>query len=203
MTKKDEQGRWIDGAGNPIPPKYIGAVEKRRERLVEKLIKRSKKLNRQLAAFRALALEDIEKYLTELEERYKINARTREGNKMLSNFSNTQRLEIRVSKYIEFDERLALAKEKIETCINKWSKGANGKLMLLVRDAFKVDKKGNIDKARVLGLKKLNIKDKDWKQAMEIISDSIQVVDSRTYLRFSLKDDEGRWRTIPLDIAAL
>ena len=202
MAIKDDDGRWIDAAGQPVPPKYVNPVDKKRDALVERLHKAATDLNKRLSVFRRKVLDDVEKYLSDLETHYDVEARTKEGNKMLSNFSNNIRMEVRINKFIEFDERLALAKSIIDDCIRKWSKGSDDKIKALVMDAFKVDKKGNIDRDRVLGLKKLNIKDKDWAKAMEIIYDSIVVVGSRAYLRFSTKDENGRWETIPLDIAA-
>ena len=202
MAVKDKNGRWIDAAGQPVPPKYINQVDKKRDALVERLNKVAVDLNKRLADFRVKVLDDVEKYLSDLETQYDVEARTREGNKMLSNFSNTLRMEVKINKFIEFDERLAIAKEIIDDCIRKWSQGADDKITVLVMDAFKVDKKGKIDRDRVLGLKKLNIKDKDWAKAMDIIYDSIVVVGARAYLRFSMKDESGRWQTIPLDIAA-
>jgi len=202
MAIKDNDGRWIDAAGQPVPPKYVSPVDKKRDALVERLHKTATDLNKRLSVFRRKVLDDVEKYLSDLETHYDVEARTKEGNKMLSNFSNSIRMEVRINKFIEFDERLALAKSIIDDCIRKWSKGSDDKIKALVMDAFKVDKKGNIDRDRVLGLKKLNIKDKDWAKAMDIIYDSIVVVGSRAYLRFSTKDENGRWETIPLDIAA-
>jgi hypothetical protein len=202
MAVKDKNGRWIDATGQPVPPKYINQVDKKRDALVERLNKVAVDLNKRLADFRVKVLDDVEKYLSDLETQYDVEARTKEGNKMLSNFSNTLRMEVKINKFIEFDERLAIAKEIIDDCIRKWSQGADDKITVLVMDAFKVDKKGKIDRDRVLGLKKLNIKDKDWAKAMDIIYDSIVVVGARAYLRFSMKDESGRWQTIPLDIAA-
>ncbi len=203
MAIKDEQGRWIDPAGQPVPPKYVRPEDKKKDALVERLHKAAMSINKRLADFRQKVLDDVEKYLSDLAEHYDVDARTKEGNKMLSNFSSNLRMEVRIAKYIEFDERLALAKEIIDDCIRKWSKGSDDKIKALVMEAFKVDKKGNIDRDRVLGLKRLNIKDRDWEKAMEIIYDSIVVVGSRAYLRFSVKGEDGRWETIPLDIAAV
>ena len=107
MTIKDKDGRWIDSAGCAIPPKYVKPMDKKRDAMVEKLIRRAQKISGQLAAFRALVLEDVEKYLKYIEEHYQVNGRTREGNKQLTNFSNNIKLELRVAKNIEFDEKLA------------------------------------------------------------------------------------------------
>jgi hypothetical protein len=201
MAVKDTQGRWLDPVGDPIPPKYIDMPVKKRDRMVERLAKQAAKISEQITSYRRKVEADVEAYLVDLDKTYGINARTKAGNKILSNFSNTVKLEVRRVKFLAFDERLALAKALIDDCIRRWSAGADDKIMLLVNDAFKVDKKGNIDRDRVLSLRKLKIKDKDWKKAMHIIAESMVVVSARTYLSVSVKDKDGRWRNVPLDIA--
>lgn len=201
MTIKTKDGHWIDSAGCAIPPKYVKPVDKRRDALVEKLTKRAQKISHQLVAFRAQVLNDVEGYLQYIAKHYQVNGRTKEGNKQLSNFSNNIKLEVRVAKNIEFDEKLALAKTIIDDCIRRWSDGANDKIMLLIDEAFKVDKKGNIDRDRVLSLRKLKIKDREWIRAMDIIAESMVIVGARTYVKFSVKNAAGAWVSVPLDIA--
>jgi len=201
MTMKTKDGHWIDSAGCAIPPKYVKPVDKRRDALVEKLTKRARKISAELVAFRALVLADVEGYLQYIADHYQVNGRNKEGNKQLTNFSNNIKLEVRVAKHIEFDERLALAKTIIDDCIRRWSDGANDKIMLLIDEAFKVDKKGNIDRDRVLSLRKLKIRDKEWTKAMDIIAESMVIVGARTYVKFSAKVASGAWVSVPLDIA--
>ena len=201
MAIKDKKGRWIDSKGDAIPPKYIDPVEKKRDQLVEKLICQAKKLNKQIVKFKTATLADIEKYLDEVEKMYGVKVKTKEGNKILASFSNTEKVMVKINKFIDFDERLSIAKTLIDECITRWSKGADDKIKLLVEDAFKVDKQGNLDKERILSLRKIKIKSKDWQKAMEIIADSVKVVGKRTYLVFLIKDVKGVWESITLDIA--
>lgn len=196
-----KDGNWIDMTGAPIPPRYVGKVDKLRDRLVEKQFKRAKTLSGRILDFRNGVEEDVEAYLAKVEAHYNASARTAEGNKCLTNFSGNRRVEIRIGKFLRFDDRLALAKGLIGKCIKKWSKGANDNLSLLVEDAFKVDKQGNIDRERVLGLRNLHITDRDWKKAMEVISDSLTVVAKKSYVKVSEKDDAGVWKTVSLNVS--
>ena len=80
----------------------------------------------------------------------------------------------------------------------------NDKLTLLVMYAFPVEKKSNIDRDRVLGLKKLAVKDAQWRKAMDIIFDSVVIGRDRAYVRFACKDEKGfgkppRWMSRPVD----
>ncbi|CRL43978.1 hypothetical protein SGGMMB4_00776 [Sodalis glossinidius str. 'morsitans'] len=62
-----------------------------------------------------------------------------------------------VDEHRIFDERIQVAKEKIEACITRWSGGADAKLMALVNRAFNVNKQGYIDINSVLSLRDLDI----------------------------------------------
>ena len=100
---------------------------------------------------------------------------------------------------IEFDEQLQVAKELIDECLTEWCDGANAKLAVIVKDAFKVDRKGRLDKNRILGLRKYEIEDEKWKRAMEAIGNSVSVTGRRRYIRFFRIDDSGREYQIQLN----
>jgi len=77
---------------------------------------------------------------------------------------------------------------KSRLCSPQWSEGANENLRAIVDDAFNVGKSGLVSTSRVLGLRRLNIKDATWKKAMDAITESMQVVSSKTYMRFYERD---------------
>ena len=54
-----------------------------------------------------------------------------------------------------------------------------------------------------MSLKQLKINDKKWKRAMELINDSLKIVNKRRYIRFLVKNEKGEFETIFLDIAKL
>ena len=201
MAKTDAKKRWIDGMGNPVPPKYVPPVDKRRDKLVTHLVEKAQKTSQLLEELRQETLDAIEAYLTSIQKDYKINERTVEGNKRLSDFSHSQRLELKKGKYIDFDERLNVAKGLIDECIEKWSEGSDDRIKALVDQAFQVNEKGRLNKDRILGLQKLKFKDTTWTKAMKLINDSIQVVGSRDYVTFHVRNKKGDWESIPLDIA--
>ena len=201
MALKDKDGKWIDANGNPIPVKYIDQVDKNRDRLVNRLMKQAEGVNERICKLREEAFEEIEKFIVETERKYNVNVRTKGGNKAFIDFSNTIKVQVQVAHTIQFDERLSLAKAIIDECINRWSEGSDDKIKLLIEQAFKVDKKGNLDKDRVLGLRQLKIKDKEWRKAMDIISDSMKVIGSKQYISFKRKNAKGDWDAVSLDIA--
>ena len=201
MAKKNDQGHWIDGKGDAVPPKYVKKYDKRRDGMVMKLFRQAKLVSDRIVALKQLAFEDIEAFLRDAEEMYGMTVRTAQGNKILTDFSNVLKIEIKVNKVIDFDERLQMAKGIIDDCIKRWSEGSNDKIKMIVDQAFLVDKKGNLDKDRILSLRLLAIKDKEWNKAMDLINESIRVVAKRTYISFWERNEKDRWVSVPLDIA--
>ena len=204
MATKDEKGFWIDAAGNHIPPKYVDQVDKKRDAMVEKLFRYASKTQDHLRKLKNLIEEDVKKYLAWLATIKGEKAFNPGGNYQFKTFYGDKEICVRINKVIEFDERLKLAKQKIDRCIEKWSEGANDKLKTVIFDAFKVNKKGQVDTHRILGLRTLKIKDKEWAAAMELISEAITITGSRKYLIFHEREDSnGSWKTIRLDLAGV
>ena len=75
---------------------------------------------------------------------------------------------------------------------------------MLVQSAFDTDKEGKINTGRVLGLRRLDIRDEKWQMAMKAISESLQVVGSKEYIRFYERiGSSDQYQPISLDIAAV
>lgn len=201
MAVKDSENRWMDPKGNAIPMKYVDIIDKMTDRMVMKVFKQALKASEELKKLHSMALAGSEELMNATSKKYNVTIRTAKGNKRFTDFSNTIRLDITIGDFIDFDERLNTAKALIDKCIEKWSEDADDKIKLLINNAFKVDKKGNLDKHAIMGLRNLAIKDTEWKKAMELITDSIRVIDRKAYLKFSSKDDNGNWHGIPLDIS--
>ena len=60
-----------------------------------------------------------------------------------------------------------------------------------------------INSSRILGLRRVDIKDERWQRAMDAISESLQVTGTRAYMRVYERDAHGKYNAIPLDMAAL
>lgn len=122
---------------------------------------------------------------------------------LLASFNEKYRIEIRYREKIQFGIELQLAKQKIDECLKAWSADSNVNLRAIISEAFQVDKKGEIAKYRILRLRRYNIKDQTWKEAMELIDQAIQVVATKQYINFYERDESGQFRQIVLNFPAL
>lgn len=200
MANKNSKGHWLNGTGEAVPVKYVPIIDRKRDAMVEKLMKRAEDVSRRLSELRELVDDEVAKFLAEAAKEHNLTP-NEGGNYWFTGFSGDIRLEIKVGKLIDFDERLKFAKQKLDACIERWSEGANDKLKLIVFDAFKTDTKGQLDTKRILGLKKLKIEDAEWKEAMELIAQAITVTGTKTYVNFFRRNKHGEWIGVCLDMA--
>lgn len=198
-------GYWVNAKGDLIPASKIKPAEKLREKFVQRWFKRAEALNAQMAGFRTELMGDFEDFLNEVAEVYgkPMRGAKGKGNITLMTFAGDLKIERAVQNTIAFDERLQLAKGKATACISRWSKGANKNLQAIVTDAFDVDVAGNINVGRILGLRRHNIDDPEWQEAMQLIAESMKTVASKMQVRFYRRDDKGQYQPLPLSMSAL
>ncbi len=205
MAQMDERGWWVSQRNESVHPDLVRPNEKIRDELVEKLIAQAKELRARIQNFRERADEEIEAYFCLLLQEYRIDerARSRKGNITLRNFSDTQKIEVSVQETLTFDEKLQIAKLKVDEFLNDVTKGANPIIVTLVTKAFEVDKEGKIDAKRIFALKSYEINDARWQEAMSIIDESKRVSHRKPYIRFYQRESiDETYQLIPLNIAA-
>ena len=203
MAKQIKEGKhtyWVDGAGMKVPVKLVHDEDKQRDKVVSGLLQRAKQLA--LIVKREKELMEAE-LLAFLGDAAKREGEEWTGGTAIMDFSATQQVVIRVAKRWTFDERLQIAKTKIDKCIENWSGNANSKLVALVNRAFKVDQKGDVDAKQIIGLRTLKIDDELWKEAMELIADSQKVQGTKTYFYFQEAGDDDKMQTVTLDFSAM
>lgn len=194
---------WKDAQGRFVPDSMMKDIDKTRDGLVIELLHRAKEVSQIINEFKLQATQDARSFVTLSAEQYGANLGGKKGNVTLFSFDGRLKVQLAVAENIQFDERLQAAKALIDECINEWSRNSRDEIKVLVQDAFQTDKEGRISTGRVLGLRRLDIKDEKWQQAMKAIGDSVQVVGSKEYIRFYERvGDTDKFVPIRLDIAA-
>lgn len=197
-------GYWEDAQGNFIPESKIKDVDKVRDELVKRLSAQAETLSETLARFKAAAMGDVSAFVSISAEEYGAKIGGEKGNITLLSFDGRWKMVRQIQEQIAFGEQLVAAKALIDECVRSWSEGADDNIKALVGHAFQTDQQGKINTGRVLGLRRLEIRDAKWQQAMRAISDSIRTQSSKPYVRFYRRDDSTQeYVPISLDIAAL
>jgi len=189
--------------GHQVPLDMVTDIDRLRDQTVRGIAAKALEMKERLASFKKALREDLFSYLQLSAERYGKTYGGKKGNITLMSYDGSLKLMLAVNESIVFDERLQIAKGIIDECINKWSEGSRSEIRALVNSAFYVDKAGNINTARILGLRRLDISDPDWRRAMDAITESIQVSGSKEYLRVYTRMENGEYKQVPLDVAAL
>jgi hypothetical protein len=192
-----------DHRGRLVPKSLIKDVDLLRDDLVMSVVKKSAEVSNLIKQFKELTLSEIRCFCDQSAEKYGVKFGGEKGNIQLQSFDGKYRVLVAISEYLLFDERLQIAKQLIDECVTEWSAGAREEVAALINHAFQVDKKGQINTDRILGLRRLNIQDSKWKQAMEAIGDSITVCGSKSYIRIYEQNQDGEYRQIPLDVSAV
>lgn len=206
MSKVLVEGKtyWRDAKGNLTAEELIREIDKERDALVRELIEKGKNVNQVLRACKADMFGDIQAFIELSAEKYGASLGGKKGNVILYSYDGKYKIQRSISDRIQFDERILAAKSLIDDCLEKWSEGASPELKALIEQAFNVDKEGNLSASKILGLRRVDIQDADWLNAMRAINESIQIVSSKAYVRlFERVGDSDEYMPIPLDIAGV
>lgn len=197
-------GYMQDQAGRLVPIDTVKPIDIERDKLVADIIGKARALNSQIATFKNAVFGDIAAFIELSAEQYGAKVGGQKGNVTLMSFDGRYKVQRAIAEHISFDERLQAAKALIDECITDWSQGSRPEIQVLVNNAFQVDKEGNINTGRVLGLRRLQIGDDRWQRAMQAISEAVQVVGSKSYIRvYERIGDTGEYRAIALDVAGV
>ncbi|WP_284410476.1 DUF3164 family protein [Acidovorax sp. SUPP3334] len=197
-------GYLRNAQGHLVPIEMVKPVDQERDRLVRELVAIAKRLNALLVENKAKIFGDVAAFAELSAEQYGVKRGGSKGNITLHTFDGAYKLQVATAEAITFDERLQAAKALIDECINEWAQGSRPEIMVLVQQAFQTDKEGNLNVGRILALRRLEIKDDRWKEAMTAIGESVQVIGTKQYIRFYERiGTTDRYAPIPLDMVAV
>ena len=197
-------GYWQDASGSLIPESKLKDIDKLRHQVVTDLCLMAEKSRDGLADFKARAMQEVAALVSTSMEQYGVKAGGEKGNVTLISFDGRYKLVRSMQDKLTFGEQLMAAKALIDECVHEWAQGANDNIKALVNHAFQTDKEGKINTGRVLGLRRLEIRDAKWQSAMQAIADSMQTASTKPYVRFYKRNDTtGEYQPISLDVAAV
>ncbi|KGQ34629.1 sulfate transporter [Gallibacterium genomosp. 2] len=206
MSKVTIDGKtyWQDAKGNLTPEELVKAIDKERDALVQEWVEKAKALNTEISQFKGGIFGDIQAFVELSAEKYGAKLGGNKGNVTLYSYDGKYKIQRAINDHLQFDERIQAAKMLIDECLNEWSEGSRPELKALIERAFNVDKEGNLNTSRILGLRRVDIQDPRWLNAMQAISESVQVVNSKAYVRvYERVGDSDQYQPISLDVAGV
>lgn len=197
-------GYWEDPKGNLVPDANVKEIDKLRDQTVRAIYAKAVELHNLMKEFKLQGFEDIASFVQVSADQYGVKLGGNKGNVQLTTFDGRLKLQRSIAETIGFTEQLQAAKKLIDECLEEWTQGTRDEIRVIINNAFSVDKKGDLSTTRILGLKRIEINHPKWQQAMQAISDSINVIGSKAYLRLSQRNDEtGEYIPLSLDLATI
>ena len=191
-----------DQSGKLVPVALIKETDKLMDQTVRTMMGFASALSAQIARFKGHCFDDVGALQDLLAEKYGTKVGGAKGNITLTNFDGTMKVTVQVQEQLTFGPELQAAKALVDECIEGWSEGASDNIRALVNHAFQVDKEGQINRAALFQLRRIEIDDDRWKRAMEAVTDSMRVSGSATYVRFyQRKTPQDRWQAVSIDLA--
>ncbi|WP_193668266.1 DUF3164 family protein [Paracoccus kondratievae] len=201
---------WTDRQGRMVPDHLVSDAERMKDELAHRLVSNAEGVQRVQLTFKKSAMDEMYAAKALLFEKYGARIGGQKGGFGISSFDGSAEVRICVADRITFGPELQAAKALIDECIESWAEGADPNIIVLINDAFQVNKAGRIDTKRVLRLQKLPIRrpdgsqDERWEQAMQAITDALIVDDTATYIRFYRRNDRtGAMDLVNLDFSSL
>lgn len=197
------EGYMENAQGHQVPLDQVKDIDRARHELVMEKVAKVKLMKLALADLKTELMADVGAFVALSAEKYGVKIGGNKGNVTLLSYDGKFKIARQMSELITFDERLQAAKALIDECLRDWTKDTRSEIPAIIDQAFQVDKEGLISTTRVLGLRRINITDERWLQAMQAIGDSIQVTGTKSYVRIYERQESGAYTAIPLDMAAI
>jgi len=192
----------INSKGGFDPIEAVKPQYKLEDQTVRGVITFAKALSAQIARFREHSFADLAALDALMAEKYGAKIGGAKGNRTYQTYDGLMKIQVQVADQIAFGPELQVAKSLIDLCLTEWSADSRPEIQSIVTKAFNTEKEGQVNRADVFMLLKLEIADERWQKAMEAIRDAIRVTGSKEYLRFYVRSrQEEGWTAITIDLA--
>ena len=191
-----------DANGKLTPLELVKAKDLLQDEVVRDLVARAIETSAVIRAFRTAAFSDVEQFVQLVFESYGAKVGGAAGNILLQTYDGCMKVELQVQKRVSYGPELQAAKEIVDECLNRWGADSGPEIRAIVTDAFNVDQQGRVNRNALLRLRKLDITDARWLEAMRAIIDAETPDGTKSYIRFHVRDNPtAAWRHISLDAA--
>ena len=197
----DDKPYWVGSDGSLRPEEAVSNADKRKEKIFDDLFERAKELQVQMKQFKDDAMTTIDEYVASSAKRAKVEGW--KGNIRLNDYDGSRRVEVANRARVDFNENLQFAKAKFDEWVLEVTQDGNADLADFIQKAFEVDKQGKVNRSFLFKLLSQQVSHPTFKKAQELLKKSVMVIETKKYLLFQEKDDDGELQTIVLDFASL
>ena len=192
----------LGGRGEKTPVSMIKPQHLLEDALVREEMGHAVALSDQLTRFSAHFYENLGAFEDLIAELYEAKIGGQKGNKTLFSHDGTMKVTVQIADQVVFGPELQVAKELVDECLTEWTAGSGDELKAVVNRAFNVDKEGQINRAALYHLLRLEIQHPRWQSAMQAIKDAMKTVGTKRYVRFYRRETpDSPWKPVTIDLA--
>lgn len=198
----DGTERIIDPNGAFVPVSVVKPQHLLEDELVRQEAGHAIALSQQIGRFLGHVWDNVGAFEALIAEQYGATVGGKKGNKTLMSYDGLYKITVQVADNVVFGPELQVAKTLVDECLNDWTADAGDNIKAVIQRAFNVDREGQINRAALYSLLRLEIDDDRWKRAMQAIRDAMRVVGTKAYVRFHRRPTaEAPWEAITIDLA--
>lgn len=195
---KVPDGYMENGQGNLVPIGNVRELDKLRNELVNEIMGMAMEAADYIAELKRKCQDRVTGFVALAAQEHGMEYGGEKGNVTLTSYDGKRRIIRAMDDVITFNEGVTVAREIILKLVGQWSEGANANITALVHKAFETDRNGHLSAAKLMGLYSVKIEDAEWEKAMKAIRESVQVVSTKSYIRFYERDADGKWVQVAL-----
>jgi hypothetical protein len=194
---------WRDARGGLMPETAIKAQDQLQDEVVRKVMGYAVALSEQIARFKGHTFEDLNGFQSLLDQEYGGKMGGKKGNASFMSFDGCLKVQVQIADQISFGPELQSAKKLVDECLIEWGAASHEAIRAVVNRVFSVEKEGQINRADLFGLLRLEVADERWNRSMDAIRDSIRITGSKQYVRFYRRaTPEDQWQAVTIDLAS-
>ena len=204
MPKADSK-YMTERFGDQIPVRLISAYDRRRDQLVRRIAKRYEEAQAVLERVKAQTLQDLET----LEQLALADAgvkdfKSRAGNTTVTSYDGLISVQCKNRVFSGMDERSKIAKQMLDDFVAELTEGQEKEDIVRIVNSLLDTRSGEINRTAALRIIGLNLKSDKFRQAKELLADSMYASLSKTYIYVEKRESrESDPVQILLDIAKL
>lgn len=202
ITVVNGNSYMTDSKGSLTPLELVKPEDKLEDETVRKIINYAVELSAQVTRFKMHTFDDLGAFEALLAQEYGARKGGAKGNKTFMSYDGLHKVVVQVQDHIDFGPQLQIAKELLDECLTEWSADSRPEIREIVTRAFNTDKAGQINRAEIFMLLRLEIEDPRWKRAMDAVRAAMRVVGSKTYVRcYQRPTCDAAWEAVTIDLA--
>ncbi|MGR3822486.1 MAG: DUF3164 family protein [Salipiger marinus] len=191
-----------DARGSLTPLELIKSQHLLEDQTVRKVMGFAVALSEQVSRFKMHTYEDLGAFDAILSQEYGVTKGGPKGNRTYQSHDALMKVEVRVADQLDFGPELQTAKVLLDECLTEWSADSRPEVRALIKETFATEKEGQVNRALLFVLLRLDVEEPRWKRAMEAIRAAIRIVGSKTYYRIQRrKSHDAPWETVTIDLA--